>query len=142
MNVKINSINFHLDKYSEILDLLNQLTDTPKYDKFHFESIIYSLKNNHFIYLYLIENKVVGMITLIIEKKLIHNGKCVGHIEDLVIHDNYRNKGIARELLNYVINKCNENNCYKIILDCAEDYIKFYEKFNFKKSGFQMRYDF
>ena len=126
MDIEINSIKFHLDKYSEILDLLNQLTDTPKYDKYYFENIVNSLEDNHFIYLCLIENKVIGIITLIIEKKLIHDGKCVGHIEDLVIDKNYRNKGIARKLLNFVINKSRENNCYKIILDCAEEYIKFY----------------
>ena len=142
MDIEINSIKFHLDKYSEILDLLNQLTDTPKYDRYYFENIVNSLEDNHFIYLCLIENKVIGIITLIIEKKLIHHGKCVGHIEDLVIDKNYRNKGIARKLLNFVIIKSRENNCYKIILDCAEEYIKFYEKLNFKKTAHQMRYDF
>ena len=60
----------------------------------------------------------------------------VAHIEDLVVHYNYRNTGIGRSLIKYVINK--STNCYKIILDTSEELISFYNNFGFKKKNIQM----
>lgn len=34
---------------------------------------------------------------------------------------------------------CNENNCYKIILDCEDKLIPFYERFGFKKKANSMQ---
>jgi glucosamine-phosphate N-acetyltransferase len=42
---------------------------------------------------------IVGSGTIIIEPKLIHGGKSVGHIEDIVTNCNYRGKGVAKDIL-------------------------------------------
>tara|TARA_A100001015_G_scaffold309203_1_gene408185 strand:- start:242 stop:541 length:300 start_codon:yes stop_codon:yes gene_type:complete len=94
---------------------------------------------NHNIYVYLENDKIIGMITLIIERKLIHNGKYVAHIEDLVVDKEYNGKGIATKLLNFVIHGAKQFDSYKIILDCSDDLIPFYLKKGFKKSANQMR---
>ena len=76
--------------------------------------------------------------TLIIEPKIIHGGKSVGHIEDIVVLPQYRNKGIANELLDNLKQIAITQNCYKIILDCNECWVSFYEKNGFSQKGIQM----
>lgn len=134
MNIKlIQNLNSNTTK-NHIFSLLQQLTDAPNIDIQLYNNIIYDISNNknHSIFVYLKNNIPVGMITLLIEQKLIHHGKCVAHIEDLVVDKNYNRQGIAKELLQHVINIAKNNNCYKIILDCKKDLISFYEKFDFK----------
>jgi len=135
----IQSIQFNKHRRDEIFNLLNQLTTAPQIEQFQFENILYSLKNNHHIYLYIKDNKLVGTISLLIEQKLIHGGKCVGHIEDLVVDKEYNGQGIAKELLAYAIQISKDNNCYKVILDCDKKLIPFYEKSGFTEKEFQMK---
>jgi len=136
--MSIHAIELHMDKMSQIFDLLEQLTTAFAFEKERFDKIIYSLPKNHRIFLYIEDQKVIGMITVIIEQKLIHNGSCVGHIEDLVVDKEYRKQKIGNKLLEYVINYAKQNNCYKIILDCNKDLIPFYNKNGFKEKECQM----
>jgi len=135
----IQSIHFHIHRCDEIINLLKQLTHAPDITECVFHNILYSLKNNHHIYLYLKNNKVVGMVTLIVEQKLIHGGKLVGHIEDLVVDKNYNGQGIATELLTYAIQIAKDTNCYKIILNCDKRMVAFYEKSGFTSEEVQMK---
>ena len=72
-------------------------------------------------------------LTLIIEEKIIHSGGKVGHIEDFIVLDKYRNKGIGSLLYNYVKILCEQNKCYKMILDCNELLENYYIKKGFVK---------
>ncbi len=152
MNVIITNIytdlytNLITDEYYEkIFSLLSQLTDAPIIDKKHFINIITSLDKNQNILVYKIDDIPVGMVTIIIEKKLIHGGKSVAHIEDLVVDSNYRGRGIASKLLKYVINIAKNKKCYKIILNCnsgkhLSKLTKFYTLNGFHRSGIMMKY--
>ncbi len=135
---QIQSIQFHKERYIEILNLLNQLTVAPIFDQSKFDSIIHSLNDNHNIYLYFKDGMIVGMITLLIEQKLIHNGACVAHIEDLVIDKHYQKQGIASELIQHCLKQISSDKCYKIILNCKKDLIPFYIKRGFKETNVQM----
>mgnify|MGYP001421655103 CR=1 FL=1 len=137
----IENIKLHADKYQEILLLLQQLTSCPPIPIERYLNIIYNLHENHEIYIYFYNNKLVGMGTILIERKIIHNGANVAHIEDLVVDKEHRNKGIANLLINFLKQKAKDRMCYKIILDCAEELVPFYEKNSFKKSAIQMRID-
>jgi len=134
----IQSIKFHEERYSEILNLLNQLTLAPIFDQDRFNKIIDSLNDNHTIYVYLKDDNIVGMITLLIEQKLIHNGACVAHIEDLVVDKDYQNQGISSELIQYCLTQISSDKCYKVILDCKDELIPFYIKQGFNHSNVQM----
>tara|TARA_B100001093_G_scaffold237666_1_gene227697 strand:- start:255 stop:668 length:414 start_codon:yes stop_codon:yes gene_type:complete len=127
--------------YESIFLLLNQLTTSPFINKDDFNTIINNLSNNHLILVYEFDLKIIGCITIFIEQKLIHSGKCVAHIEDLVVDNNYKNQKIGSKLINYCIEIANKNNCYKIILDCNENLLNFYKKINFKQQGICMRFD-
>ena len=106
MIVNIKNIELNEKNYNEIIDLYNELalTDSRKLINkqiltyLKLLKIIEELNTNHNIYFYIENDKIVGSITLLIEQKLIHNGKCVGHIEDFVVSENYRKKGYRKAI--------------------------------------------
>ena len=85
---------------------------------------------------------IIGTGTIIIENKFIHGGMNVGHVEDIVIHENYRRMGISQTILEKLKEFAKNNNCYKIILDCKESVSSVYKKNNFEVNGLQMSYYF
>ena len=74
------------EKYlQQIFNCYRGLTDAPTLPFIKLRNIVLNLPDKHSIYVYKIDNKPVGLITLIIEQKLIHSGGLVGHIEDLCV---------------------------------------------------------
>ena len=138
--MSIENIKSHIERKTEIFYLLSQLTDAPEINNEKFKKIISKLNNNHQIFVYIKDDNIVGMITILIETKLIHNGSSVAHIEDLVVDKNYQKLGIAKELIDFSVNYINNsiNKCYKIILDCKKELIPFYNKFEFEERNIQM----
>lgn len=84
---------------------------------------------------------IIGTIRLISEPKFYHQGRQAGHIEDVSTHPDYLGQGVAKNLINYIINLARERNYYKIILDCSKELIDFYKKFGFSVSEENMRLD-
>ena len=121
----------------DVLLLLSSLTDCSPIEPNKWSEIINNIPKNHHIFTYTFDNKLIGMITIIIEQKLIHGSSSVAHIEDLVILPEYRGSGIGKELLEFAKNFAKNNNCYKIILDCDKKLIPFYEKSGFKEGAVQ-----
>ncbi len=78
------------------------------------------------------------MITVLIEQKLIHVGRQVAHIEDLVVSPEDRGVKIGKELIVFAKNFAINNNCYKSILDCDKRLIPFYNKNGFTEKAVQM----
>jgi glucosamine-phosphate N-acetyltransferase len=85
--------------------------------------------------------QVIGTATLLIEQKFIHNGGKAGHIEDVATRKGYEGKGIGKKVIEELIKIATENGCYKVILDCNEKVIEFYEKTGFRKNAIMMRLD-
>ena len=81
---------------------------------------------------------IIASGTIIIEPKIIRQGKNVGHIEDIVVSKHMRNKGISQKILSLLKSFASNNNCYKIILDCDENVKKVYMKNGFTMRGVQM----
>lgn len=92
--------------------------------------IVCILRENNYI-------KLIGSGTIIIEPKIIHGGKSLGHIEDIVVHPHYRNQGIAQTILNKLIDFSKEH-CYKLILNCNPNMEQFYNRLGFEKKCIQM----
>jgi GNAT superfamily N-acetyltransferase len=84
------------------------------------------------------EFEIVGSTTVFIEQKIIHNAKCVAHIEDVVVDKKFRGIGIAKNIIELVKKYSFDNNCYKIILNCKKEYILFYEKMGFSNKNCEM----
>ena len=92
-------------------------------------------------YVALIDNRVAGTASLIIEPKFIHNGGIVGHIEDVAVHVAYQHHGIGAAIINHLLQVCRDAGCYKVILDCEDDVAPFYEKLGFHRWEQAMRVD-
>jgi glucosamine-phosphate N-acetyltransferase len=133
----IREIILNENNFNEICNLYSHFGDINKLNFSSFKSIVERLPENQNIYFYLNNetNEIIGAITLIIEQKFIHNGGKVGHIEDFIVLDKYRNCGIGALLLEYVVKLSKENNCYKVILDCDDTLEKYYIKKGFVKKG-------
>lgn len=140
MIVNIKDLELTEKNYNEIINLYNafSLIDPLVLTFSKLKKMISQLAIRHNIYFYIKDDKIVGAITLIIEQKLIHNGKCCGHIEDFVVLEEYRSQGIGGLLINYAINISKQNNCYKCILDCNENLENYYKKKGFVKKGIYM----
>jgi len=122
-----------LDLYAEFTGEVNTLTEE--------DFIAYLATSNDERTLYVIETlegTVVGCATLLIEYKLIHNGSCVAHVEDVIVSSAYRGQGYGRLLVTALVNKAKECGCYKIILDCDDAIRPFYENCGFRQKNVQM----
>ena len=83
-----------------------------------------------------LENEiVVGYASIHYLKKITRKS---GIIEDVVVKENQRGKGIGKLLVKNLIEKAKQNNCDKIILNSSEKNLKFYQKLGFQKNEFEM----
>jgi len=121
--------------------LLNQLSPT-KFNLNQFQISLHKIQSNNNHKIFVIESnqnkKIIGTITILIEKKLIHNLSCVGHIEDVIVDKNFRGLGLGKKLVDYAITYCKNNSCYKVILNCNENLIHFYENCGFLHKNYEM----
>jgi glucosamine-phosphate N-acetyltransferase len=85
---------------------------------------------------------VVGTTTLLVEDKFIHAGGRVGHIEDVVVRPGYEKRGIGGALVRHAIEEARKLGCYKVILNCFEALVPFYEQLGFRRHDVGMRLDF
>ena len=86
------------------------------------------------------ENKIIGAGSIYKLIKLHNNA--VGQIEDIIITEKYRGYGYGKILTKKLCEIGLTNfKCYKIILNCLEKNIEFYEKCNFINVGFEMKYN-
>ena len=131
------------DLFNGFLESMDSLKSASNLDiekaKEIFEKI--SSNSNHFVYVAILDGRVVGSTTMLIEPKFIHNGGNVAHIEDVVVSNEYQGKGIGEMLMRSLLDLAKDNNCYKTILYCSDEVKPFYEKIGFKRTSNGMRYD-
>ena len=82
--------------------------------------------------------EIVASGTIIIEPKIIREGKNVGHLEDIVVTKHMRGQGISQKILDILKLFARESNCYKVILDCDNEVKNVYTKNGLKVKGVQM----
>lgn len=82
--------------------------------------------------------EIIASGTIIIEPKIIRNGKNVGHIEDIVVTKHMRGKRICHQILDLLKSESIEKNCYKVVLNCKNELKKVYIKNEFKENGIEM----
>ncbi len=123
-----------LDK-SHSSDVINILIDSfsNNYDKEINESIFSSDEVDGIVAME--EGNVLGYASIHYIKKITRKS---GIIEDVVVKENQRGKGIGKLLVKNLIEKAKKNNCDKIILSSSEKNLKFYEKLGFQKNEFEM----
>lgn len=123
--------------FLETLDSLRPTSMTPE-EAWH---LFWQLNTRSMILVARENHMVIGTATLIIEQKFIHKGGKVGHIEDVAVHKNHQGKGIGQQLITHLVEYAKDKGCYKVILDCDQTLIPFYEKVGFREAAIQMRID-
>ncbi len=123
-----------LDK-SHSTDVVKILIDSfsKNYDKKINESIFSSDEVDGIVALE--KGNVLGYASIHYIKKITRKS---GIIEDVVVKENQRGKGIGKLLVNNLIEKAKKNNCDKIILSSSEKNLKFYQKLGFQKNELEM----
>jgi len=100
------------------------------------------LNENHLIIVIKKNNIIIGSGTIIIEYKLTHNGSIMGHLENIIIDEKYRQQGYGEKLVEYLLILCNKKKCYRVDLNCNCELENFYKKNNFNKKNLCMNYYF
>ncbi len=139
-----NNLNYTESIYLQYFTLLNQLTIAPIYPIEEFLKNINKIFNFGIIIIGYIGSfelntfEIIATGTILIEPKIIRNGLNVGHIEDIVVKSTFRGKNISQKILDMLKLYGQQNNCYKIILDCSDYVVKVYQKNGFNNTGHQM----
>ena len=124
--------------YDSVYNLLQELTEVGEYNKERFIAYLDQLPSNIHTYCICEDYNVVGVGTIMIEQKIIHNFSKVGHIEDVVIDSNYNGKGYGKHLIYFLTNFAKQEGCYKVILDCSHKVKGFYEKCGYTEKNSSM----
>ena len=101
-----------------------------------------NMPNNQTTYVLYNDEDIIGCGTIIMSYKMIHNYSKIGHIEDVFIRNNFQSQGNGKILIEALIKICNNEGCYKVILDCSEENVPFYSKIGFKEFGISMKINF
>eukprot|EP00698_Gefionella_okellyi_P020467 TRINITY_DN6424_c0_g1_i3.p1 TRINITY_DN6424_c0_g1~~TRINITY_DN6424_c0_g1_i3.p1 ORF type:complete len:172 (+),score=29.85 TRINITY_DN6424_c0_g1_i3:91-606(+) len=149
--------NLEANDYGKgFMSLLGQLTNVDGHSEQKFAAQFAYLQRYSDIHVIRViedtlASKIIASATLMIEKKFIHDNGSVGHIEDVVVDSAYRGHNFGRLYVNASTGRSHaariirelmtiaENaSCYKVILDCAEKNVCFYEKAGFKRKEITM----
>ena len=139
--ISIKNIIITSKKCLQLIELYNYFGENKELNCENFNEILKNIlqNNNHNIFLYLDNSdNILGALTLLIEQKFIHNGKCVAHIEDFVVKKEFRSQNIGKYLMNYAIDYAKQNNCYKVILDTDSKLVNYYRNYGFVNKGIYM----
>ena len=121
---------------------LQNLSQTGDISTNRARDILYRINQQEgHIYVVMSERKIIGTITLLVEQKFIHEGGLVGHIEDVAVRKGYEGKGMGGSLVRRALREAKNFGCYKVILDCSDKNVPFYEKFGFSVQENEMRVD-
>jgi len=128
------------DDYSSILKLLKQLWPNRKLKNETLKKVYtIALKcEKQKLIAALIDNQIVGFCSLTIKNNLWQAGN-LGHIDELIVDNNLRGKGIGRKLMNEIVQIAKKNKCNRIELDSAfhrEEAHQFYENIGFEKRAY------
>ena len=97
----------------------------------YFEEIISDVNSNLFIAE--VEEEIIGVLILFINQMLTSKK---AWIEDVIVDQDHRNKGVAKQLLNHAISYANQKGVSKIDLTSSPEKIAanhIYQKIGFKK---------
>jgi len=138
--IKIDDVDSLLDLYNHYVSKDN----IPNLSQQTVEEIWDEISRNPCINYFVIEldNKIISSCILTITPSFIRGGKAYGVIEHVVVHKDYRRKGIAQIILKQTIEYAWQNECTEIMLLSGsnnENAHQLYRKLNFdekRKKGF------
>ncbi|RKP12659.1 glucosamine 6-phosphate N-acetyltransferase [Piptocephalis cylindrospora] len=101
------------------------------------------MKESGTYYVHVIEDthrgRVVASATLLIERKFLRGCSKAGHIEDVVVSASERGKRLGVLLITQLRHAAQVLGCYKLLLNCSDKNIGFYEKCGLTQQDVQMK---
>ena len=89
-----------------------------------------------------VDGRVVGSAELVIADNLSHRGLPWAVMENVIVEEKMRRKGIARAMVNHLVDLAKERGCYKIGLSSNKERKaahRMYESLGFKQYGLGFR---
>jgi glucosamine-phosphate N-acetyltransferase len=130
------------DINQDFFETLKNLSDSLNEDIARAREILKEIKDNPYHRVFTAiskEGKVVGLTTLLIERKFIEDFGKFGHIEDVVVKKGYERHGVGSLLVKTATEKAREMGCYQVRVCCSK--VKFYERLGYKIDGKSMIID-
>eukprot|EP01080_Neovahlkampfia_damariscottae_P001148 gene1148-10662_t len=133
------------DYHKGFLQILNQLSTVGDISEEQFHQRFEEMQNTQGTYYTMViedlkEKTIVATATLVVEKKFLRQCSSCGHIEDVVVNSEVRGQNLGKRIILGLKKLAEEKNCYKVILDCSDSNVAFYEKCGFSKTEIMMRY--
>ena len=126
------------DYYKEFMELINYFTRYKQHITYDNFEQVFEINEGNIILVIEKNNRIIGTGKLMIEKKFHNNLSNMGHIEDIIVLEEYRKKGYGKLIIEELIRFGKENNCYKLVLNCNAENIEYYKKINFIEKGYEM----
>jgi (aminoalkyl)phosphonate N-acetyltransferase len=128
----------------EIYNLICVL-ENKTFDKNSFTEVYFNALQGKVVFCFVaeIENKVVGFTSVSILDLLHHSGKVL-EIQELVVDENHRSRGIGKDLIDFIIKFAIKNKCLTIDVTSNKKRLaahRFYENLGFKSSHFKFTLD-
>jgi len=128
---------------STIYELAIELVESVKYEEGVAKDVVQqncrnALTNpNCYILLAETEGKVIGFISFMTRKTIIHSDLC-GLIDELVVSKRYRRKGAGKELIHAAVEKCKKLRCCEVEVSTELTNVnarEFYKHCGFEETG-------
>jgi len=91
------------------------------------------------VYVAVSGGSVIGTFELLIMDNLAHMGAPSGVLEDVVVHKDWRGKGVGKQMMQFARGRCRERGCYKLALSSnlkREAAHRFYDALGFQRHGY------
>jgi glucosamine-phosphate N-acetyltransferase len=82
---------------------------------------------------------ILGTLTVVSERKLSHGGGLTCSIQDVAVNKLYNSVGVGTELVKFAVDFAKSLGAYKVVLQCNDALLSFYDRFGFFKTGNEMR---
>jgi len=128
------------DYDSGYLELMQEFSNYKKdVSREAFEQYVANSVDRRIMVLRNTDQKIIGAGTIFKIEKLHNNA--IGQIEDVMISEQYRGKGLGKLIVRHLTHiGLDDFLCYKVILNCLEKNIGFYDKCDFETTGVQMKW--
>jgi GNAT superfamily N-acetyltransferase len=125
METVINMLHNHISEFRPPKEQLNEIWN------------LFAAQSNVHSVVAILNDEVVGFGSVVIETKI--RGGYMGHIEDIVSHEDFRCKGIGRTIVQSLSQIAKDEGCYKVALQCKEHNVEFYQQCGYEVSGVTMQ---
>lgn len=128
------------DYDSGYLELMQEFSNYKKdVSREAFEQYVSNSVDRRIMVLRNTDQKIIGAGTIFKIEKLHNNA--IGQIEDVMIDEQYRGKGLGKFMVEHLTRVgLDDFLCYKVTLNCLDKNIGFYDKCDFETTGVQMKW--